>query len=838
MNAVAIRLGLRMLRRDIAAGEVRVLLAALVLAVCAVSSVGFVTDRAGRALGLEANRLLGGDAVLRADSPLAEKAVREAERLGLQSAQTQSFPSMLRVKDSLKLSEIRALGNGFPLRGSFTLSRSASAPAATATAVPDSGTLWLSRAGAQSLGAVLGDEVVVGERTLQLVALVVQEPDAALDYFNVAPKAFINLDDLPSTGLIQLGSRVSYRLVVAGDAGAVEAWTASMKADLGRGQRLESIQDARPEIRSALARADQFLGLAALVSVVLAGIAVAMAARRHAAHHLDGCAVMRCLGAEQKLVLAIHAGELLWLGLLGSVLGLSLGWLLQHVLGLWLASSLGLVIPSAGWMPALHGIGVGFCVLLAFALPPILALRRVSAARVLRREAGGLEAGAVASTLAGLAGLTALLWWKAGSVSLGGVVLLGIVATLAVLALLALALIATLRLLRGRLRGPWRYGLANVSRRAGTSVVQISALGLGLMAILLLTLVRTDLISRWQQSLPVDAPNRFLINIQPDQIGDVRDQLLAAGVVAPELHPMVRARLVAVNDTPVSAASFADRGERAARMAEREFNLSSVPTLREDDNRIVAGDFWNAADSLQVSAEPELSVEESMAALLGWQVGDRIRFDVAGSTLDGRITSLRHVDWESFKPNFFVLVSPAGLADLPASHISAIHVPASSPSLTDDLVRRFPNVSVIDIEAVLAQVRNTADQVATAVEYVFYFTLVAGLLVLIAAVSATQDERLLEGGVMRVLGASSRQLRMAQLTEFASIGLIAGSTAALAAALISGVIARQVFELPWQPDWRLAVAGAGAGMLAVTITGLWATRRVAQVAPSVTLREL
>ncbi|MGQ0800475.1 MAG: ABC transporter permease [Pseudomarimonas sp.] len=838
MNAVAIRLGLRMLRRDIAAGEIRVLLAALVLAVCAVSSVGFVTDRAGRALGMEANRLLGGDAVLRADAPFGEKALQEAQRLGLQTAETRGFPSMIRVKDSLKLSDIRALGTGFPLRGNFTLNRSADEPPVPASGVPETGTLWLSRAGAQSLGAVLGDEVVVGERTLQLVALVVQEPDAALDYFNVAPKAFINLEDLPSTGLIQLGSRVSYRLVVAGDASAVEAWTTSMKADLARGQRLESIQDARPEVRSALARADQFLGLAALVSVVLAGIAVAMAARRHAAHHLDGCAVMRCLGAEQKLVLAIHAGELLWLGLLGSVLGLVLGWTLQYVLGLWLADTLGLVIPAAGWMPAVHGIGVGFCVLLAFALPPILALRRVSAARVLRREAGGLEAGAVASTVAGLAGLTALLWWKAGSVSLGGVVLLGILATLAVLALLALALIALLRHLRGRLRGPWRYGLANVSRRAGASVVQISALGLGLMAILLLTLVRTDLISRWQDSLPVDAPNRFLINIQPDQLTPVREHLIAAGVIAPQLHPMVRARLVAVNDVPVTAATFTERGPRAVRMAEREFNLSSVASLREDDNRVTAGHFWTAADAEPTAAEPEISVEQSMAELLGWKVGDHVRFDVAGSVLDARITSLRHVDWESFNPNFFVLVSPAGLANLPASHVSAIHVPASNQSVTDDLVRKFPNVSVIDIEAVLAQVRNTADQVATAVEYVFYFTLVAGLLVLVAAVSATQDERLLEGGVMRVLGASSRQLRMAQLTEFASIGLIAGATAAIAAAIISGVIARQVFELPWQPDWRLALFGAGAGMLAVAATGLWATWRVARVAPSVTLREL
>jgi len=834
MRGVALRLGLRMLRRDIAAGEVRVLLAALVLAVCAVSSVGFVTDRAGRALGMEANRLLGGDAVLRADGPIGEAPRETAARLGLRSTETLSFPSMLRVGDVLKLSDLRALAEGFPLRGTFRLSESPEGEPFDADGIPSPGTLWLSRAGAEALGAQVGDSVQVGELSLRLVALVVQEPDAALDYFNVAPKAFFHRDDLAATGLIQFGSRVGYRFVVAGDTAAVEAWTREVGPNLQRGQRLETIAEARPEIRSALERADRFLGLAALISVVLAGIAVAMAARRHAEHHLDGCAVMRCLGADQRLVLQIHAGELLWLGLIGSALGLLLGWLIQFGLGFWLQQRLGLAIPPAGLLPALQGAGVGFCVLLAFALPPILALRRVPAARVLRRDIGGLETSAVLSALAGLGGLGALLWWKAGSASLGGIVLGGVVATLAVLALLAYGLVLVLRRLRGRLKGPWRYGLANVSRRARASVIQVSALGLGLMAILLLTLVRTDLIGRWQESLPADAPNRFLINVQPDQLEAVLARLEAGGVIAPELHPMVRGRLTEVNGVAVSGSDYAQRGERARRLAEREFNLSWSATLREGDNEVIAGRFWPP----QGPEETELSVEAGLAETLGWSLGDRVRFDLAGTPIEGRVTSLRRVDWESFKPNFFVLMSPGALADMPASHIGAIHVPASNPRLTDQLVRAFPNISVIDIEAILANVRNTADQVATAVEYVFYFTLVAGLLVLVAAVTATQDERLLEGGVMRVLGASGRQLRLAQLSEFAAIGLIAGVTAAIAAAAVSGAIAEQVFDLPWQPDWRLAAVGGALGLVSVTVTGLWATRSVARVAPSVTLRSL
>ncbi len=835
MRAIALRLGWRMLRRDIAAGEIRVLLAALVLAVCAVSSVGFVTDRAARALALEANRLLGGDAVLRSDSDPGDSPIDEARRLGLQSAITLGFPSMLRVGEQMKLSDLRVLGPGFPLRGAIHITSNPAQAGHAVSGPPATGTLWLSLAGAQALGASVGDLVQVGERPLQLVALVTQEPDAVLDYFRVAPKAFLNLDDLASTGLVQNGSRISYRVAVAGEPAAVEAWTGRVRAALGRGQRIETIADARPEVRSALRRADQFLGLAALIAVVLAGIAVAMAARRHAEHHLDGCAVMRCLGAGQRTVLGIHAGELAWLGLLGSTLGVLLAWLLQWLLGLWLQARMGLAVPAASAWPALQGVGVGFCVLVAFALPPILALRKVPAARVLRRDIGALDAGALLSASFGLTGLIALLWWKAGSAQLAGIVLAGIATTLLVLALLGLGLVRLLRRLRSRLRGPWRYGLANVSRRAGATVVQISALGLGLMAILLLTLVRTDLISRWQQSLPADAPNRFLINIQPDQLADVRERLQAGGVDAPELHPMVRARLVSVNGARIESDTYAARGDRARRLAEREFNLSWSDALRDVDNRIVAGRFWTEATVL---AEPELSVEQGLAEALGWKVGDRIGFDVAGTALDARISSLREVDWESFKPNFFVLVSPGALADTTASYIGAIHQPSNQPQLVNELVRDHPNLSVIDIESVLRQVRRTADQVANAVEYVFYFTLAAGLLVLLAAVTATQDERLLEGGVMRVLGASSAQLRLAQLSEFGAIGVITGVTAALAAAAISAVIADRVFGLPWQTDWNLVWVGALTGLLSVALTGLWATRRVATTAPSVTLRAL
>ena len=829
----ALSLAWRQLRRDLRAGEVRILIAAIVLAVLAVTAVGFVTDRAERALTIEANRLMGGDAVVRGDGPPSARQLDAARAPGLRSTETRELTTMASIGEGdaqrLKLADLRALGEGFPLRGSFRLV-DAKGVESDAQRIPARGTAWLTRAGAQALDARIGDVVTLGESRFRIDAIVAQEPDASIDMFNIAPRVIIGLADLPATGLVQEGSRIGYRLIVAGDSGAVERFTAAAKASLQRGQRFEAVGYARPEVNSALDRASRFLGLAAMVSVMLAAVAVAMAARRHSERHRAGAAVMRCLGASQRRIVAIHVGELVLLGLFASIAGVAIAFLLQWGVGLWLAQKLALSIPPASAMPALQGLMLGLVVLLAFGAPPVLALRRVPALRVLRRDLDPVEPSAWAVGALGLAALGALLWWKAGSPTLGLAMLLGVVATLAVLALLAGLLILAVRALRTRLRGPLRYGLANVSRRAGASVAQVCALGLGLMALLLLTFVRTDLLDRWQRSLSSDVPTRFIINVQADQVGDVRAFIRDEGIAAPELVPMIRARLTSRNGAPASGEQYGE--QEARRFAEREFNLS-VAAKPGVGNEITAGRWWAGR-----RATPELSVEERFAERLGWKVGDRIGFDIAGQPFEARITSLREVDWESFTPNFFVVASPGALDGYAASWITAVRVPPSQPRFTARLVDRFPNLTVVDIDAVLEQVRATGDQVSTVVQVVFWFSLAAGVLVLMAAVTASQDERLLEGGVMRVLGAKRGQLRLAQASEFLAIGLLSGLVAAVAASVLSGVVATRVFDLPWSFDWKPAIAGAAIGMLAALVAGLWATRRVLEVPPSTTLREL
>ncbi|MGL6289919.1 MAG: ABC transporter permease, partial [Silanimonas sp.] len=631
--------------------------------------------RAERALALEANRLLGGDAVLRADAPLAPELRALADRPGLKAVETVEFPSMLRVADRFRLGELRAVGREFPLRGSFVISDETGRRRELAEGPPP-GVVWMTRSGANPLGATLGDDITLGESTLRLAALVEQEPDGALDYFNVAPKVIMHVDNLPATGLVQPGSRIAYRLVVAGTPDAVEAFSAEARDALGRGQRLETASEGRPEVRRALDRAGRFLGLATLVSVILAAIAVAMAARRHSARHLDACAVMRCLGASQRTIVVVQVGALMLLGLLGSSVGVGIAWGLSFAIGEWLGSALGIAVPSASLVPVLSGYAVGLVVLLAFAVPPVLALRRVPALRVLRRDLDIREPSAIALTALALGGFGALLWWQAKSPELAGAMLGGLLITFGVLAALGFALVRGVDLLRPRLRGPWRYGLANVSRRAATTVAQVSALGLGLMALLLLVFVRTDLLERWRDALPADAPNRFIVNVQPAQVEPLRAFLASEGITDAEIFPMIRGRWIEKNGEPTNVQALPEGDGRARRLAEREFNLSTADTL-DDSNTIVEGPFWDAPVSGvpdAAKAPVEFSVEQGLAQSLGWTLGDRVAFDIAGSRLEGEVTSIREVKWESVRPNFFVLVSPGALKGLQGSAITAIHL--------------------------------------------------------------------------------------------------------------------------------------------------------------------
>lgn len=824
----SLSLSWRMLMRDLKAGELWLLAFALILAVASLTSVGFFTDRLGRALQREANQLLGGDLMLTADHAWAPSFADVAGGHKLALVRSTIFASMAAKGDAAQMASIKAVESGFPLRGSLRIADGLNQPDRKAQSVPAPGTVWLDERLAAALHAEVGQRILLGQTQPKVAAILSFDGERGGNFLSLAPRLIMNLADLPRTGLIRLGSRASYRLHLAGEEADVAAYQAWAKPRLGRGEQLEDIANARPEMRTALDRAQRYLGLSALLAVVLAAVAVGLSARRFMQRHIDGCAVMRALGAGRRQVLGLYLSEFLMLGLSAVGLGALLGYGAQAALAWWLAELIGVPLPWPSLQPLVQGVAVGLVLLIGFVAPQLIRLGQVPPLRVLRRDAlwtasfdgwGGWAAGALALGL--------LMLWMAGDVKLGLVVLLGFAAAAGLYALLARLLLP----LPGRFWGGgsgWRYGLVALRRRANSAAIQAMALGLGLTALLVLGLARQDLLDSWRSMVPADAPNRFIINIQPEERQAIQDFYRHSHLPVPELLPMVRGRLTAINERPVSAADYQE--ERAQRLVEREFNLSWGEQLPAH-NSLAAGHWFHG------DGAGEFSVEQALAQTLGLKLGDRLRFEVAGQSVDAPVTSLRKLNWDSMKVNFFVIAPSATLKDFPASYITSFHLPKNQAAFTARLVQAFPTLTVIDISAMLQQLEDAMTQLGRAVQLVFGFALAGGLLVMGAAIQSTHDERQRELAVLRVLGAQQRQLQQALAAEFLVLGLVAGFLAGLGAAAITWGLAVQVFKLPYVPGLMPIVLGMAVGLGLTLAAGLTGTRRTLRVSPLLVLRE-
>jgi putative ABC transport system permease protein len=822
---------------DFRAGELRLLLMAVVLAVAALTAVGFFADRLQSGLRRDAGQLLGGDWVLRSDHPLPTVYRERAQRDGLEWTESASFPSMARGQgaqgDKTRLVAVKAVGAHYPLRGTLSVVIAAGSQAG-AVGTPPAGTVWVDTAVIDALGLRIGDSLMLGDATLRVGGTITLEPDRDTGFLSFAPRVMLNQLDLPATGLIQPASRVTYRLLVAapsGDTAALRRFTQWARGELKnegeRGIRIDTLESGRPEMRQTLDRADKFLNLVALLAALLAAVAVAIAARDFAQRRLDDCAMLKVLGLSQGRIAGLYAIEFLLLGLLASVLGVLGGAALHGVFVELLGSLVPASLPAPTVRPALLGLGVGLTLLLGFGLPPVLQLARVPPLRVLRRDMGQPRALSLGVLGAAAVAFGALLMAVARDLTLGWLAVGGFAVALALFALLAGAAVWVLRRVVPRLGGPDWLLLATrqVAARPGFTMLQVSALSVGLMALALLVLMRTDLIRSWRQAAPPDAPNRFVISIQPDQSEAFRQALTQAGVTQYDWYPMIRGRLLTINGAPVGP-RYADEPE-ARRLVEREFNLSHAAQMPAH-NLLAAGQ-W-------VPNEPGgLSVEQGLAERLGLHLGDRLAFDIGGIPKEGRITSVRKVDWGSMRVNFFVMFPEAAMPDLPVSYITAFRAPATR-GFDDRLTNQFPNITLLDISAVLAQVQAVVDQVVQAVEYLFVFSVAAGLAVLFAALGVTREERAHEYAVMRACGASSRLLSRVQRTELLGLGALAGLLATLGAVAIGWALARYVFEFEWTAAPWVPLAGMAVGAVLALAAGWWGLREVLRRPVMETLR--
>lgn len=816
------------LRRSWGSSELRVLALAVGVAVTAATSVSLFSERMRGALAAHSGEILGADLVVSGRESLPRTLIQTATELGLRSTTHLTFPSLARRGELSTLVSVKAVAPGYPLRGSLRLADDPFGTDREVTGGPASGEAWVDAKLWNELNLITGAQLALGALRLSVTGVLTQEPDRGGGFFDLAPRVMINQADVAASGLVAAGSRVQHTLMLAGSPQAISQVRST---SLPHGLNWVSPDEARPEIRNAIRRASQFLDIAVLAVAVLAAAAIGLTAQQQAQRVREEVALLKCLGA-QRLPIALGLGlSVLGLGAIASVAGLLLGYAGQSVLALAFAGLFEHIpLPAPRLWALLPPLGLGMVMLLGMAMPPLLDATRVPPMQVLQQRSASSPMSAVVWGVALATGAFMLLL-QTGELALAGRVLGGALITALGLALVAWALVASLQPMRrllgqqGRSGFGWRLGIGNIARRRNGAVVLMVALGLGLLSLLLVSVVRNDVIQEWRQKLPEGTPNIFLINIQPNQRAALQAFFTDHGYGPLTLWPMVRARLVAMNGKPVSAEQFAD--EQTRRWINRDFNLSWTDRLG-DDNRITDGAWWGEHGQ----GRPWLSVETYAVKRLGLKLGDRLTLSFAGQPIELIVHHIREVEWDSFRPNFFLLTPPGVIDQIHAQWITSFYLSPEQRTVLRDLLAQFPNLTPIDMDTAINQVRSIMTRIIRAVEYMLLFTLAAGVVVLLAAIEGTRNERRREVALLRALGAGRRRLAQALLVEFAVLGLLAGLVAALAAQGLAWTLATQVLDIPsfgFRP--LLWLIGAAAGAALVAIMGWLSVRSVLSVPP-------
>ncbi|WP_460053081.1 ABC transporter permease [Pseudomonas sp. H1_A05] len=822
-------LAVRQLLRDARAGELRVLFFALLVAVAASTAIGYFGARLNGAMMMRATEFLGADLLLEGSSPARPEQIRSGIELGLEHARVVEFSSVVATDNGIQLSSVKAADDSYPLRGELKSTPTPFAPEEIGGR-PNPGEAWVEARLLTALELKIGDSIDVGNQTLRLSRVLTYEPDRAGNFYSLTPRVLINLKDLEATGVVQPGSRVSYRDLWRGPASALQTYRDLVKPGLEANQRLQDARDGNRQIGGALGKAERYLNMASLVAVLLSGVAVALSANRFATRRFDASALLRCLGLSRRETMVLFSLQLTVLGLLASISGALLGWIAQLGLFALLHDLLPTTVPPGGLLPAIAGIGTGLVALAGFALPPLAALGRVPPLRVLRRDMLPIPSSSWVIYGAALGALGLIMWRLSLDLVLTFALLGGGVVAALVLGGLLLLLLQSLRRLLARASLPWRLGLGQLLRHPLAAAGQALAFGLILLSMALIALLRGELLDTWQNQLPKNAPNYFALNILPNDKQAFTDKLQALSAQSAPLYPVVPGRLVSINGEP--ATEFVTKDSAGDRALQRDLSLTWAADL-PTGNIVTAGTWWPQQPPDDI---PGVSVEGKVAENLKIKLGDRLVFSVGGVNREAKVTSLREINWDNFQPNFFMIFQPGTLKDLPATYLTSFYLASGHDQQIVDLSRAFPAVTILQVEALLEQLRSILAQVTLAVEYVLLFVLAAGMAVLFSGLQATLDERIRQGALLRALGAERPLLVKARRIEFGLLGAVSGLLAALGSELVSLVLYRYAFDLPWHPHpWLLALPLLGA--LLIGAAGVFGTRRALNASPLTVLRE-
>ena len=831
-----VRLILRLVARDWRAGELRLLLAALLVAVGTVSAITLFVDRLHQALLAESTTFLAADRVVSGSQPIPDSFRDGAISQGLALSDTLSFPSMVYAETSAarnQLVSVKAVSETYPLRGTLRIADQPFSTDRPTDSVPDRGEVWLDSRLFPSLGVVLGDSVQVGYEKLRISRVLTSEPDRGGSFFDLGPRVLMRLADVPATRVIQPGSRIGYRLLLAGDESALSEYRDRFREQFVGKFRWQSIRESSPSIGSALDRAESFLLLGGLLAVILAGIAVALSANRYAKRHYDHVSVLKTLGATPNEIQWGYFGVLTVLGVGGVVFGLLLGTGIHLGIVQLLATYLPANLPLPGSRPLLLGAATGFICLIAFALPPLLALKNISPMRAVRRELDVTTTSSLITYGLGTCGGLTLLVWYSNSLWLTFWALAG-----GCLVCVVFGVMATLLLRAGRLAGMqagslWRLALAGLQRRRRENVAQIMIFGLAIMLLLILVLIRTSLLDEWRQQIPENAPNHFVMNVTGTEVDAMQSLLQDHTDYDGKLFPMMRGRIEAVNEVPVRDYQRRSRSEdRGGPRLSSERNLTWT---REPppNNKMISGSWWPSD-----TQESLVSIEQGYAFGWGLRVGDQLTFDLGGLKVVSKVANIRTVEWDSLRPNFFIIFSEAALADVPATYMTSFYLPPDRKRFLNDILSRYPTITVIEVDELISQVQQIVSRVTQAVELVLVLVLGAGALVLIASIQASRDQRMKEHALIRTLGGSRRLIAGSLASEFSILGLFAGVVAVVGAEITVYALESQVFEMPYQARPWFWLVGPLIGTLIVVTVGYLGTRSLISTPPATILRDL
>lgn len=819
--------------RDWRLREVRLLFLALTVAVLSVTSIGFFTDRVERAMRMQGTALLGADLLVSSSRPVSENTQQLAGPF--KTARVVEFRSVMLSGENSLLTEVKAVGQAYPLRGALeTSDKLDQVSGKISRGIPAPGEAWAAPEVFYQLGLSPGSMIELGNSRFKLTRIINFEMDAGGSVFRFAPRLMINIDSLPDTGLITPASRATYKLLIAGEEAQMRALREPLASALSASETLQTVDEGRPEISAALNRAVRFMKLASVLTIIIAGAAVALAVLSYTARETRSIAVLKTLGATRSTLWQEYALRFLMLVIVATLAGALLGYGAQLFLSWLLSGLLNIGLPPAGLKPLGAGLVTAMLTLAGFALPSILAVIQTPPMAVLRAmESDSSRHNSLLRITTIALAMGSFLIWQAGEIKLAAILFAGVLGGLSLMLLIAWLITRAFRHFRVFKGHGWQFGLANIGRYGGRAALLITTIGIGIFALSLLGGVRGDLISAWQNRIPSDAPNHFLINIQPTELEIVDTFLKQRQLEGFQLYPMIRGRLRAINGKLISADDF--ENNQAKDTLKRELNLTATRDL-PFENSIVAGR-WFDKNAL-ADSEAGVSLESEIAARLGVNLGDKLTFDIAGQTFTQVVSSLRKVQWDTMQPNFYVIAAPEALIDYPTNYITAVRILDSDTQFTTELIKAFPGITVLDVRAILIQLQRIVAQVSSAVEVVFAFSLLAGIVVLLAAIQTQRNDRRQEIAILKTLGASQRQIKRSVAAEFIVLGALAGLLGTGLALLTGWVLAEQIFNLSYQISWMPVFWGVLAGVICLGGVGYRVIHQLIQTPPTRLLQEL